>query len=243
MKRQNILCAAKALFAALLAIPAMALASSGIHLDQAKYDLNDNASLQRGAKAFVTYCLNCHSASAMRYSRLTDIGFTEQQIKEELIFTGKKIGEQMTIAMDPKSAKEWFGAAPPDLSVISRSRGADWLYTYLRGFYRDESRATGWNNVAFPSVGMPHVLASLQGEQVMRKEGKEGHGKLVLAKPGTMTPEQYNQFTNDLVGYLVFMGEPAATKRIKMGFFVIAFLVVFTILAYALKKEFWKDVH
>jgi ubiquinol-cytochrome c reductase cytochrome c1 subunit len=244
MKRQNLMGAAKALIAGLIAVPAIALASSGgVHLDQAKYDLNDKASLQRGAKAFVTYCLNCHSAASMRYNRLMDLGLTEKQIKDEYITTDKKVGELMTIAMDAKAAKEWFGATPPDLSVIARSRGADWLYTYLRGFYRDSERPTGWNNVAFPAVGMPHVLAGLQGEQILQKAGKDDAGKLVLAKPGAMAPAEYDKLANDLVGYLVYMGEPAQTSRVKIGFFVIGFLILFTILAYALKKEYWKDVH
>ncbi|MDP2155640.1 MAG: cytochrome c1, partial [Sulfuricella sp.] len=160
----------KILFLVSLLASTMAFASGDIHLDKAPTNLSDQQSLQRGAKTFVNYCLSCHSAQAMRYNRLQDIGLTEQQIKDNLIFTGAKVGDTMTNNMSKKDAKAWFGATPPDLSVISRSRGADWLYTYLRGFYRDETRPTGWNNVAFDKVGMPHVLYELQGEQVLHVE-------------------------------------------------------------------------
>jgi ubiquinol-cytochrome c reductase cytochrome c1 subunit len=154
--------------------------------------LTDNAALQNGAKLFVNYCLNCHSAASMRYNRLTDLGLTEDQIKKNLLFTGNKVGDPMTTALRPADAKEWFGALPPDLSVIARARasgagsGPDWLYTYLRAFYRDGSRATGWNNAVFPNVGMPNVLWQLQGsrgaEQVDVKEVKDekgGHSKFM----------------------------------------------------------------
>jgi len=220
-----------------------AFASSDIHLDKAPVNLSDNASLQRGAKTFVNYCLTCHSAAYMRYNRLQDIGMTEQQIKG-LILTDAKVGDLMKIALNSKEAKEWFGAAPPDLTVISRSRGADWLYTYLRGFYRDDSRPSGWNNVAFDKVGMPHVFFELQGEQVLKHEGKDDHtGKLVLETPGKMKPAEYDAMVGDLVNYLVFMGEPVKTKRVTLGFFVLLFLGVLLVVSYKLKKEFWKDIH
>lgn len=226
-------------------VSAAAFASSDLHLDKAPVKLSDNASLQRGAKTFVQYCLNCHSAAYMRYNRLQDIGLSEQQIKEGYIMTGAKVGELMKVALDKKEAKEWFGAAPPDLSVISRSRGADWLYTYLRGFYRDDSRSTGWNNVAFPSVGMPHVLFELQGTQVLQHEGKGEHAsaKLVLETPGKLKPAEYDAMVGDLVNYLVFMGEPVKSKRVTIGIFVLLFLGIFFVVAYMLKKEFWKDIH
>lgn len=235
----------KILFLVSLLASTMAFASSDIHLDKAPAKLSDQQSLQRGAKTFVNYCLSCHSAQAMRYNRLQDIGLTEQQIKDNLIFTGAKVGDAMTNSMNKKDAKAWFGATPPDLSVISRSRGVDWLYTYLRGFYRDETRPTGWNNVAFDKVGMPHVLTEYQGEQVLlvEKHGEHETQKLVLAKPGKMTPAEYDGMVADLVNYLDFMGEPMKATRMKLGIFVLLFLGVFFVVAYYLKKEFWKDIH
>jgi ubiquinol-cytochrome c reductase cytochrome c1 subunit len=235
----------KILFLISLMASTMAFASSDIHLDKAPTNLNDQQSLQRGAKTFVNYCLSCHSAQAMRYNRLQDIGLTEQQIKDNLIFTDAKVGDAMTNSMNKKDAKAWFGATPPDLSVISRSRGADWLYTYLRGFYRDEARPTGWNNVAFDKVGMPHVLNELQGEQVLHveKHGDHETQKLVLAKPGKLTPAEFDGMTADLVNYLEFMGEPMKATRMKLGIVVLLFLSVFFVVAYFLKKEFWKDIH
>lgn len=235
----------KILFLISLLASAMAFASGDIHLDKAPTNLSDQQSLQRGAKTFVNYCLSCHSAQAMRYNRLQDIGLTEQQIKDNLIFTGAKVGDAMTNSMNKKDALAAFGAAPPDLSVISRSRGADWLYTYLRGFYRDETRATGWNNVAFDKVGMPHVLYELQGEQVLHveKHGDHETQKQVLAKPGKMTPAEYDGMVADLVNYLEFMGEPIKATRMKLGIVVLLFLSIFFVVAYYLKKEFWKDIH
>lgn len=234
----------KLLLVALMA-PAMALASGNVHLDKANYDLGDQASLQRGAQIFVNYCLGCHSANYMRYNRMQDIGLSEEAIKQNLMFTTDKVGDLMTIPMSKQDAAAWFGAAPPDLTVIARSRGADWLYTYLRGFYRDESRPTGWNNTVFDKVGMPHVLYELQGEQAMEtvKEGEHKSHKLVLAKPGKLKPAEYDAAVNDLVGYLVWMGEPAQQSRVKIGFVVLIFLALFFVVAYKLKKEYWKDVH
>lgn len=233
-----------------LLLPVAAQANEGIQLDKAPIDTSNQASLQRGAKLFVNYCLNCHAAASMRYNRLKDIGLTEDQIKANLLFTGGKVGDLMTVAMSQKDAKAWFGATPPDLSVISRSRGADWLYTYMRGFYRDDTRPTGWNNVAFDKVGMPHVLGELQGEQRLQvTETEDAHGnktemhKLVLDKPGKMTPAAYDATVADLVNYLVFMGEPARSTRMSLGWLVLLFLGLMFIPAYYLKKEYWKDVH
>ena len=254
---------AKKLLIILLAVPALASfssqASESVRLDRVPPDahLNDHlASLQRGAHAYVNYCLGCHSASYMRYNRLEDLGLTEQQIKNNLIFTGSKVGELMKNAMDPREAKEWFGAPPPDLTVIARARssgagsGGDWIYTYLRSFYRDPSRPTGWNNVVFPNVGMPHVLYRLQGEQALKVEEKtlpSGHKekerKLVLEKPGTVTPLEYDRLAADLANFLVYMGEPAKQSRVAIGIYVLMFLGVLFVLAYAMKKEYWKDVH
>lgn len=243
------------LLAALAGAPLAATASEAVKLSRAPIDENDLVSLQRGAQVFVNYCLNCHGAAYMRYNRLQEIGLSESQIRDNLIFSGVKVGDVMQVAMDRKDGREWFGTAPPDLTVIARSRasasgsGADWLYTYLRSFYRDPSRPTGWNNLVFENVAMPHVLYELQGVQVLRLEEKAGaHGKeevrkLVREKPGTMTPVEYDRLVADLVNYLVFMGEPAKHERVRLGIYVLLFLGVLFVLAYALKKEYWKDVH
>ena len=233
------------ILALLLAVPALALASpAGVHLDKAPVDLKDKVSLQRGAKLFTSYCLSCHSAAYMRYNRLKDIGMSEEQIKKELP-EGTKLGSTMQAAMDKEAAKQVYGVAPPDLSVISRSRSPDWIYTYLRSFYVDSSRPSGWNNAVFPNVGMPHMLAELQGEQKLEVEKYEGHEikKLVLAKPGSLKPAEYDAAIADLTNYLVFMGEPAKLVRYNLGLIVLGFLFLLLLLVYALKKEFWKDVH
>lgn len=235
--------------------PVLAFGAEHVHLDHAPINTHDNASLQRGAKLFVNYCLNCHSAGYMRYNRLTDLGLNDKEILDNLVFTGGKVGNLMKIAMDPKDAKVWFGAAPPDLTVIARSRaseagsGADWLYTYLRTFYRDPARPTGWNNTTFPNVGMPHALWELQGEQELKTEKVRADGyettmeKPELVKPGKLSPLEYDRTVADLVNYLVYMGEPAANSRKSIGLIVLTFLSVLIFLVYAMKKEFWKDVH
>jgi ubiquinol-cytochrome c reductase cytochrome c1 subunit len=231
--------------------PLVAFASeSTVKLDHAPIRSGDKLSLQRGAKTFVNYCLSCHSAEYMRYNRLRDIGLTENQISDNLIFTGQKVGELMTVAMKTKEAKQWFGVAPPDLSVIARSRGADWLYTYLRKFYRDESTATGWNNLVFDKAAMPHVLYQLQGVQsLVTNTVDDGHGgkhevkELKLDKPGTLSKTEYDAYVTDLVNFLVYLGEPAATKRVQIGIIVMLFLFGMLALTYALKHEYWKDIH
>ncbi|MFP5463087.1 MAG: cytochrome c1, partial [Gammaproteobacteria bacterium] len=186
----------------LAAAPALALAAGpSVPLDKAPVNLSDKESLQRGARMFVNYCLNCHSATAMRYTRLEDLGLTEDQIKANLMFAAEKPGETMKVGMTKTDGKAFFGATPPDLSVIARSRGADWLYTYLRGFYRDDTRTTGWNNTVFDKVGMPHVMWNLQGEMVpvMKKVGEhEVVDRLVLAKPGSVTLAEYDSMVGDL---------------------------------------------
>lgn len=246
----------RTLLCAVALLPTLVMASTDhVVLDEAPIKAADAASIQRGAKLFVNYCLNCHSASSMRYNRLMDLGLTEQQIKDNLMFTSEKVGDHMNIAMTRKDGAAWFGAQPPDLSVIARSRGADWLYTYLRSFYRDDSRPTGWNNTVFPNVGMPHALWELQG-QLVKEEPKhaegaeapkhgESHGapKLVLQEPGTMTSNEYDAAVADLVNYLVFQGEPAQTRRVQIGTLTLLFLGVLLVVAFALKKEYWKDVH
>jgi ubiquinol-cytochrome c reductase cytochrome c1 subunit len=233
-----------------LALPLAALAAGGeVHLDRAPIDIRDAASIQRGAKMFVNYCLNCHGAQYMRYNRLGDLGLTEQQIRDNLMFISDKVGEPMTTPVSGKQAAQWFGAPPPDLSVVARSRGADWLYTYLRTYYRDPETATGWNNLAFPNVGMPHVLWELQGQQSLKVEpAGSGHGQahspaLVLDAPGALSPREYDRLVADLVNYLVFMGEPVRAQRMQMGYGVLIALSVLFVLSYLLKKEYWKDVH
>jgi ubiquinol-cytochrome c reductase cytochrome c1 subunit len=235
----------KKLLFALLFAPLVAFAAGPVlHLDPAPDKANDMAALQNGAKVFVNYCLNCHSASYMRYNRLKDIGLNDDQVRDNLMFTADKVGEPMRIAMQRNDAKAWFGAAPPDLTVIARARaseagsGADWLYTYLRSFYRDDTRPTGWNNVIFANVGMPHVLWDLQGDQVMGPDHK-----LKLVKAGKMKPQEYDAMVGDLVAYLKYMGEPVSEFRKHLGVVILIFLAVFFVFAYALKREFWKDIH
>lgn len=239
------------LLALLLLVPGLALAATAnVPLHRAPVDLHDKASLQRGVQVFVNHCLNCHSASAMRYSRLTDLGLTEAQIRDNLVFTGDKVGEPMTAAMDAEVAKAAFGVVPPDLSLVARSRGADWLYTYMRGFYRDPSAKTGWNNSIFPNVAMPHVLWQYQGDQVLQVTERMDQNtgdmrqtrKLVLARPGSLTPLEYDRQVADLVNYLAYMGEPAQADRKLWGILVLFFLAGFFVLAYLLKHEYWKDV-
>ena len=233
-----------------------AAGGDSIPLDRAPKKTNDLASLQNGAKLFVNYCLNCHSAAFMRYNRLQDIGLTEQQIKDNLLFTTDKVGETMKAAIDPRQAKDWFGANPPDLTLIARAKsshsgtGADYLYTYLRTYYRDETKATGWNNLAFPNVGMPHVLWELQGERRPVYEERMSHGQKVQVftgkweqvKPGTLSPQQYDDAVADLVNYLQWMGEPAQNTRVRVGVWVMLFLALFTLIAWRLNAAFWKDV-
>jgi len=248
----------KKLIAALLLPAAVFVASpsraseGGVRLDHAPIDQTDVISLQRGARTFVNYCLNCHSASLMRWNRLSDIGLNDSQIQDDLIFTGAKVGDLMKVSFAPKDAKKWFGVAPPDLSVIARARGADWLYSYLRGFYRDPARPTGWNNTVFQNVGMPNPLWQLQGQRVRvvqaakGEEGKEGHGETVkyeMAVPGSLTPLQFDQTVADLVNFLVYMGEPAALTRKHIGIFVLLYLLAMWPLVWLLKREYWKDVH
>jgi len=220
-------------------------AESGMALDSAPVSTADNASLQRGAESFVNYCLTCHGASYMRYNRHYDIGFANEEILTKLIFTGQKVGGLMESAMQKKEGEEWFGVAPPDLSVIARSRGADWLYTYLRAFYRDDSTATGWNNLVFDRAAMPHVFYQLQGEQklIVKISDKGEQKTLVLDKQGEMTKAEFDNFVGDLVNYLVYLGEPHANARKELGLTVMAFLLGMLILSYALKREYWKDIH
>jgi ubiquinol-cytochrome c reductase cytochrome c1 subunit len=222
-------------------------AGGGVHLDDADIDLGDQASLQRGAKYFVNYCLSCHSAKYQRYNRMAkDLGLTEDEVKENLMFTTDKIGDTMNIAMDAQDANEWFGTAPPDLSVIARARGVDWLYTYLRSFYIDEQRPFGVNNVVFADVGMPHVMWKLQGMQKANFEevgGQKVFKGFEQVTPGTMSPEEFDVAMRDLTAFLSYVGEPIQMERKRIGTYVLLFIAVFFVLAFLLKKEYWKDVH
>jgi ubiquinol-cytochrome c reductase cytochrome c1 subunit len=221
--------------------------------------VTDMAALQNGAKLFTNYCLNCHAAAFMRYNRLRDIGLSEQQIKDNLIFTGAKVGDVMQVALAPKDAKDWFGGVPPDLTLIARSRsaagqgsGADYIYTYLRTYYRDETKATGWNNAAFPGVGMPHVLWELQGQQravyVDQKDPHDASKTVHVLKgfepitAGKMSQAQYNEAVADLVAYLQWMGEPVQNSRVRLGVWVLLFLAIFTVIAWRLNAAYWKDI-
>jgi ubiquinol-cytochrome c reductase cytochrome c1 subunit len=230
-------------------------AEEGYPLDKAPIDPTDQASLQRGAKYFVNYCMGCHSIQYERYSRMAkDLGLTEEQVKNNLMFiAGTKVGDLMKIAMPRADAKKWFGAAPPDLTLIARSRpgGADYLYTYLRTFYLDEKRPWGVNNAVFPAVGMPHVLWELQGWQApVYKTVEEGEGEkqeeltgFKVVKPGSMTPPEFDAAMGDLVNFLSYVSEPVKLEREHIGKWVLAFLVLAFAVFYPLKKEYWKDVH
>jgi ubiquinol-cytochrome c reductase cytochrome c1 subunit len=240
----------KKLLAFLLFLPAIAFAQhGGTPLEHAPIDPHDKLSLQRGAAIFVNHCLNCHSASVMRYKRLEDLGLTEAQIRDNLLFSAEKVGETMGAAQDVKVSKAAFGVVPPDLSLIARSRSADWLYTYLRSFYKDPSRPTGWNNVVYPNVGMPHVLWQLQGEQVLKEAKVPAEGymrtvhKLELEKKGKLDTLEYDRVVADLVNYMTYMSEPAQNDRVTIGLYAIIVLSVLIGLAYAMKKSYWKDVH
>lgn len=239
-------------------LPGVGLTSGPeLKLDRAPTEkFSDVLSLQRGAKIFVNYCLNCHSASYYRYNRLQDIGLSDEQIKDSLLFTADKVGDLMRVAMTRQDAAAWFGAAPPDLGLIARSRssefgsGADWLYSYLRTFYRDPTRPTGWNNLVFENVGMPHVLWELQGDLALHLDkSKDTHGNpvdhktLQLAKPGKLNQSEYDSLVGDLVAFLVYMGEPVAVSRKAIGIGVILFLSVLAVFTYLLKREYWKDIH
>lgn len=208
-------------------------------------NVRDQASLQRGAKLFFNYCVGCHSLKFVRYSRMAeDLGLSEKEVMENLNFTGAKFGETVVSHMPQALAEQWFGKAPPDLSLEVRAKTADWVYAYLNGFYLDPSRPVGWNNAVFPNASMPFPLWELQGIQTaVKKPGSEEVEKLELAKPGKLTPEQYHQAARDLTSFLEYASEPAALQRHHYGLWVLLFLAVFTLLAYLLKKEYWKDVH
>jgi ubiquinol-cytochrome c reductase cytochrome c1 subunit len=243
-------------FAMALGLSGAAMAAGGsIPLDKAPQRTNDMAALQNGAKLFVNYCLSCHSAAFMRYNRLRDIGLNDKQIAENLTFTTDKIGDTMKSSIDPKQAKQWFGVNPPDLTLIARSRsskagtGADYVYTFLRTYYRDDTKPTGWNNLAYPNTAMPNVLWELQGEQQPVSEKVMSHGQEVdrvkgwtTVKPGTMSAAEYDNNVGDLVAYLQWMAEPAQNSRVRIGVWVMLFLAAFTVVAWRLNAAFWKDI-
>ncbi|NRR30875.1 cytochrome c1 [Oxalobacteraceae bacterium] len=249
----------KKLLAILALLPGLALANEGGHpLDKAPDRSTDMAALQHGAKLFVNYCLNCHNASSMRYNRLKDLGLSEDQIRSNLLFTGEKVGEMMTTSMNAKDAKAWFGAVPPDLSVISRAKasgagtGGDYLYTYLRTFYKDDTRPTGWNNLVVANVAMPHALWELQGLQTVKmveEDDPHEHGKKIhkfagfqQVSPGKLNKLEYDTAVADLVGYMEWMAEPAQAQRKQLGVWVLLFMSCFAFLAWRLNASFWKEV-
>jgi ubiquinol-cytochrome c reductase cytochrome c1 subunit len=255
-------------FIMLAAALAVSAEESGLRLEPAPAKRLDVESLQRGARNFVNYCLNCHSAQYMRYNRLMDLSIGEQEIRDNLMFATDKLGSTMTVAMSKADATAWFGTVPPDLSVEARIRGKDWLYNYLLAFYRDEKTVTGWNNLVFNNVSMPHVLWQLSGVQRLVETEYEDEGKaqaavidkgLALAErindhkyivktlaqeaSGTMRPVEYQAFVADLVNFLDYIGEPARNERIKIGIGVLVYLGILLVFAYALKRAYWKDVH
>ena len=249
----------KKLLAALALVPAMALASEGgFPLDRAPDRSNDLSALQNGARLFVNYCLNCHSASLVRYNRLRDIGLSEKQIQDNLLFTSDKVGDLMKVSLSEKDAKTWFGAVPPDLSVIVRAKassqgsGADYVYTYLRTYYQDDARATGWNNLVYPNVGMPHVLWELQGVRNAKfVEEKDPHDAsksihkfagFEQVKPGKLSSQAYDAEVADLVGFMEWMSEPVKCKRQKLGVWVLLFMAGLVFLTWRLNASFWKEV-
>lgn len=236
---------------------AWAAGGGGKHMQHFEVDLSNKQSLQRGARTFVNYCLSCHSAAYMRYNRIgTDLGITEDVLKENLMFGTDKTGDTMTVAMEKREAEAYFGVAPPDLSVTARSRGPDWLYSYFMSFYRDPKRPMGVNNLIFKDVGMPHVLWELQGwlrpvyEEHIAEDGTvtKTISHLEIETPPTNKPaayadEDYERTVKDLVNFMVYMGEPIRLKRYKIGMWVLAYLFIFLIIVYMLKREYWKDVH
>lgn len=253
----------KLILSLLLSVAGLSVAnanSGGIAWDKFPVEKStDVIALQNGARTFANYCLSCHNAAFMRYNRLRDIGLTEEQIKKNLMFATDKVGDVMKVALDPKNAKEWLGVVPPDLTLITRSRsaagqgtGADYLYTFLRTFYRDDTKATGWNNLVFPNAAMPHVLWEWQGQRGAKfVEETDPHDSaksihrfagFEQIAPGTKSQLEYDQAVGDLVAYLNWMAEPAQSTRTRLGVWVLLFLAVFTVIAWRLNAAFWKDI-
>ncbi len=240
------------IFVLALLVPVLGMAAGGATLDRAGNNLGNMKSLQRGAKYYVNYCLGCHSLKYVRYDRVgMDLGISETQLMDNLMFTAEKPSQMMTIAMSVDDAERWFGRTPPDLSLAARSRGADWLYTYLRSFYLDETRPMGVNNTLLPGASMPHVLADLQGYQVAHfKDHADAEGNLrqvfdrfEIVRPGKMSAAEFDMLVRDLVNFLDYVGEPVQLKRQRIGIGVLAFFLVFFVLAFFLKREYWRDIH
>ncbi|MCQ8129066.1 cytochrome c1 [Methylomonas rivi] len=237
----------KILYTLLFLLPLSVSASSGVKLESADIDLSDSASLERGAHHYVTYCLGCHSAKHIRYKRIAmDLKLDEAEILKNVAPLGAGIYDQMHSAMNGHDAEKWFGTTPPDLSLIARSRGADWLYSYLKGFYSEPGKPTGVNNAVFKDVAMPNVFWQQQGTQeavVKTVDGQEVIAELKLVEPGQLSAKEFDRMVNDLVNFLVYVGEPVQLERQQMGKYVLFFILMFIVLAYLLKKEYWKDVH
>jgi ubiquinol-cytochrome c reductase cytochrome c1 subunit len=229
----------------LMLATAPVMAAGGGNLQHANVNVNDTAAVQRGARLFVNYCMSCHSASYMRYQRLaTDLGLDDEAVMENLVFGDAKIGDRMTATMRPADAEKWLGKAPPDLTVIARSRGVDWLYTYFKTFYQDASGE--WNNQVLPNASMPHVFWQLQGIQkpfYATHNGQTTIERLVLDTPGLQSPEEYEGTVRDLVTFLAYLSEPAQLERKDIGIWVLLFLAFFAMVSYLLKAEYWRDVH
>ena len=243
MNKKNII-----IFATLIAISNLSFAAakkSGLMNEyKAINNINNKASLQRGAKYFVNYCSGCHSLKYMRMSTLAkDLDIEEKIFSKNLIFSSKKIGETMTIAMKEADAEKWFGAAPPDLSLIARSKGADYVFAKLNTYYEDDESLTGYNNLAYPNTSMPNILANLQGNQKLILDSHNKPEKFTKVSSGSYSEKEYKQLTNDITNFLVYVSEPAKLKRYSMGFWVLMFIFLFTVIAYYTKKEFWKDIH
>ena len=225
----------------LLLMPLGVFAAGGMDLDSADYDLSDTKSLENGAYLYVQYCLGCHSTKYIRYLNLADdFGIKQQKILEKIAPEGAGIYDKMLTAMNGHDAKKWFGRQPPDLSLIARSRGADWLYSYLKGFYIDPARPLGVNNAIYPDVAMPNPLWKLQGKQkavYKTVDGQEVITELVTEERGTMSAEEFDKSVNDIVNFLVYAGEPIQLERISMGKYVLFFILIFAVIAYLLKKE------
>ncbi|MGI2173467.1 cytochrome c1 [Shewanella ulleungensis] len=230
----------KLLIALVTLLPSLAMAASGhnVHLESANVDLHDKESLERGLGLFQQYCSGCHSTQYQRYERVaTDLGISTDDMRNKYILNDAKIGDLMENSIPTADAAKWFGAAPPDLTLVARVRGEDWVYSYLKGFYADETRPFGVNNTVFPLVGMPHVLQDLQGLAVKQEDGT------FVTTGGKMTAEEYDQAVRDITGFLVYSAEPVQLERKALGMWVLGFLFIFFIIAYLLKKEYWKDVH
>ena len=239
----------KSLLTTLLLVLSLSVQASGsdVKLESADIDLADNASLERGAKTYVTYCMGCHSIKHIRYKRIAmDLNLDEAEILKHVAPHGAGIYDQLHSAMNGHDAEKWFGTTPPDLSLIARSRGADWLYSYLKGFYTDPGKPTGVNNRVFKDVAMPNVFWQLQGTQTAVIKNVDGHdvvNELKLEQPGQMSAKEFDQLVNDLVNFLEYVGEPVQLERQQMGKYVLFFILMLIALAYLLKKEYWKDVH